>query len=66
MSKTYDRIYAMQESGEIALTEMRNIKGLNKQAIADMDNILYMLEDVMGFIAEIESAPSDNDIGGKA
>ena len=66
MSKTYDRIYAMQESGEIALTEMRNIKGLNKQAIVDMDNILYMLEDVMGFIAEIESAPSDNDIGGKA
>lgn len=64
MSKTYDRIYDMQESGEIALTEMRNIKGLNKQAIADMDNILYMLEDVMGFIAEIESAPSDNDIGG--
>lgn len=64
MSKTYDRIYAMQESGEIALTEMQNIKGLNKQAIADMDNILYMLEDVMGFIAEIESAPSENDTGG--
>ena len=61
MSKTYDRIYDMQESGEIALTEMEKIKGLKPRGIEAMNEALFLLEEVMGFIAEIESAPSERD-----
>ena len=62
MSKTYNTIYEMQGKGEKALIEMKNIKGLPSQAFDAMEEALFLLEDVMGFIAEIESAPSERDL----
>ena len=55
MSKTYDTIYKMQGDGEEALIEMQKIQGLSPLAIGAMEQALFLLEDVMGFIAEIES-----------
>ena len=43
-------------------SEMKNIKGLPSEAFDAMEEALFLLEDVMGFIAEIESAPSERDL----
>ena len=56
MSKTYDTIYKMQGDGEEALIEMQKIQGLSPLAIGAMEEALFLLEDVMGFIAEIGRA----------